>query len=80
MLLVLGLGMVLQHLPVKSHSVFWFSSCDIPKAESAASTMPLAVRRRVAVYGGSFSPITVGHLAVVAELVHTQVVDEVRVR
>ncbi len=68
-----------------AYSSLWYrSGCASARA---APTAPLAAdesggegvsRTRVAVYGGSFSPVTVGHLEVAAELVNTGVVDQVR--
>eukprot|EP01063_Lacrimia_lanifica_P024270 TRINITY_DN3220_c0_g3_i1.p1 TRINITY_DN3220_c0_g3~~TRINITY_DN3220_c0_g3_i1.p1 ORF type:complete len:337 (+),score=93.87 TRINITY_DN3220_c0_g3_i1:57-1013(+) len=49
-----------------------------PEAVTVAPTCPRCKRRRrVAVYGGAFDPVTNGHLSCAAEIVHSGIADEV---
>lgn len=51
---------------------------DVLYRSTTASRHPLKTSNRIAIYGGSFSPIAVHHLEVAAELINTGTVDEVR--
>lgn len=46
-------------------------------SEGMTKEPPASQRKRVAIYGGSFNPITNAHLNVAAEIVHSQLADEV---
>eukprot|EP00659_Diplonema_papillatum_P015472 gene15472-23635_t len=49
----------------------------VPMTESGMTCPRCRRRRRVAVYGGAFDPVTNGHLSCAAEIVHSGLADEV---
>ena len=57
-----------QLAPPPPHGTYWAGHREYSSP---------APGRRVAVYGGSFSPITVGHVEVASELVNSRIADEV---
>lgn len=36
-----------------------------------------SIKKKIAIYGGAFDPITNGHLICISEIIHSQIVDEV---
>lgn len=65
------------YVPMHSHYMASRYAAIASNPKSTERLLSLPVRKRIAIYGGSFNPITNAHLNVASEILHSKLVDEV---